>query len=154
MFATIRRHSRFTLSLIEIWLGFYLLINSLLPLLSGVHSQRRPGQSDVQYFLNGTGIGTSGFWIRVIAVGVGGAMIALPFLGNSPRVVSLRARLDYTAFVLFTYVGVLVTIYVPVDYYLWIAPLASGLLCASAYLGNKAELRLLLLLRGGDRGAG
>lgn len=138
MLSRLRKHSRLTLSLIEMWLGFYLFINSLIPLLHSGYD-RSNYDSFIQYFLNGNGIITSGFWIRILAIVVGVGMIILPFFGD--KYLLTRTRLNYLAFVLFTYVGILVTIYLPIDYYLWIGPLVAGLLAASVYLGNKAELR-------------
>jgi hypothetical protein len=142
MFNKLLQHSRFTLSLIEIWCGIYLLLNSVTPLIDGQRDSFIPptnDQSPLQEFLNGTGILTSGFWIRIVAIFVGLAMIILPFWGC--RFLKARAILDYAAFILFTYVGVLIVIYVPLDEFFWLAPLASGLLCAAVYLGNKADLR-------------
>jgi len=143
MFNRLLQHSRFTLALIEIWCGIYLFLNSITPLVDGQRDSFIPPHSEptgLQYFLNGTGLATSGFWIRILAIGVGLAMALLPFWGN--RFLRARTIINYTAFVLFTYVGVLVVIYVPLDEFFWLAPLTSGLLCASVYLGNKAELRL------------
>lgn len=144
----IKKRSRFTLSLLEIWCGLYLFINSLIPLVDGQSDaflDKSEDLSGIQVFLNGTGYTTSGFWLRIFAIGVGLAMVVTPFFGT--RFLKVRALLDFAAFVLFCYVGILITIYVPLETYFWIAPLISGMVCATVYLGNKAELRYIAFLR-------
>jgi hypothetical protein len=120
-----------------------MMFNSVFPLLKSIVEgfARIPGQSTFEYFLTGTGIGTSGFWIRLIATAVGLGMILLPLFADTERRLKIRSALAFTAFMLFTYVGVLTSIFTDINTFFWIAPIASGLISALVFLGNSAEVR-------------
>lgn len=139
MIVTLRNYSRYALGSVEIVLGFYLLINSLRPLVEEFEAGP-VWKNSIEYFLTGVGIGTSGFWLRVLAVIVGVLMVVFAVLPDTPKRLRLRARLSFLAFLLFTYVGILVFIFTSLQDFFWIAPLASGFFAAAAYIGNSAEV--------------
>jgi hypothetical protein len=143
MTAILRNYSRYAIGTIEILLGFFLAFNSVFPLLSSIKEgfDRLPGQSAIEYFLTGTGVGSSGFWVRLLATGVGLGMMAVPIFNDSERTLKIRSVLAFTAFMLFTYVGVLTMLFTDIIFFFWIAPLASGLISALVFLGNSAEVR-------------
>jgi hypothetical protein len=138
-----RSHSRLAIALLETYLGFYLFINSFLPLVNAWEDLPGPGldEADIRYFLNGTGFWSTGFWLRILAIVVGLMMIIMPYLKDTPKHIKRRATLSYISFILFSYVGVLTLIYTQFLDYFWLAPVATGLFSATVYLGNLSELR-------------
>jgi hypothetical protein len=143
MTATLRSYSRYALGSIEVIMGLYLAFNSAFPLLETIKTgiTRLPDQSAIEYFVSGTGVGSSGFWIRLIAVAVGLAMMIYPIFDDNRTRLKIRSALNFAAFCLFTYVGLLTAIFTDPITFFWFAPVVCGFVSALAFLGNSAEVR-------------
>lgn len=142
MTVILRNYSRYAAGTIEILLGAFLAFESALPFIKNFNEiTGKPISGELEDFLSGTGISTSGFWIRMFAMLIGLLMILVPILPDSSRRLKIRSALSFIAFLLFIYVGVLTLIFTDITTFFWITPFTAGIMSALLFLGNSAEVR-------------
>lgn len=120
---------------------------SLVPLLNDVNVGISDGRAiNLREFLSGTGVATSGFWLRVLAIIAGLAfLLAWPHGSRARRMTytKIRAISSLIMSALFIYVTILTCIYVPGGFInlIWIQSGAYAVIMGITYLANSAEIR-------------
>jgi hypothetical protein len=103
-----------------------------------------PGQSNVAYFIQGAGLGTSGFWLRLVAI-IASLVLILNWPKEGRNVVRLKRRTwsNLVLFALFIYVTMIVLIFVPGSFVdmLWINSFSYAVIMGIGYFANSAEIR-------------
>jgi len=104
-----------------------------------------PSQSIIEYIFRGTGLGTVGFWVRVVSV-IASILILVSFprKGNPKKLQKTRMWSNFVVAMLFLYVVIIIGIFggvAPILDLLWVQPIVYSMILSVAFLANSLELK-------------
>lgn len=137
---------------IEAVISVNMIYLSLLPVIRDFETgfDPAPGVSNLQYFIQGAGLYTSGFWLRLVAIFAALVLITnWPGRKNRYKRLKWRTRANLVMFALFSYVTVLAIIFVPAPFWdmIWIQSFVYAVIMGIGYLANSAEMRLFAKIK-------
>jgi hypothetical protein len=136
--------SRATLWAVEGILAVNVIYLSGAPLLKGGLDQfNTNGVVDgLETFLTGSGPYTASFWLRILSILAGFAiLLAWPRKNAPKKYLRIRTASDFTLFVLYFYVFILGLIFGQWDNYFWVQPLVYSSIMGVAYMSNSWRLK-------------